>query len=149
MQAGKTKRMTDERSRLIKLVHVGRKQLGLAEDLYRDMLEAVTGQRSAAKLSIAQLQDVLAHMRRKGFQVKAKRGELTPSEGKLWALWYRLAELGGIQEATSEALAAWVKGQVGVDHWQWATNAQMDRLIEQAKAWVKRLEAEKGARDGT
>jgi phage gp16-like protein len=40
-------------------IHIGKKQLGLAEDDYRDLLERTTGKRSSASMSEGQRQSVL------------------------------------------------------------------------------------------
>lgn len=58
---------TESRRTLLAKVHIGAKALGLDDDTYRDMLEALTGQRSAGKLSEKQLALVLAAMRKRGW----------------------------------------------------------------------------------
>ena len=46
----------DKRSRLIRLVQVGRRELALDDECYRDLLASHTGKRSAALLSEQELE---------------------------------------------------------------------------------------------
>lgn len=62
---------------LMAKVHIGKKDLGLDDDTYRDVLWRVTGKRSCSDMSIAQLQDVVKDMESSGFKPKA-----TPKHGK-------------------------------------------------------------------
>lgn len=57
----------ESRRSLLAKVHIGAKALGLDDDTYRDMLESLTGQRSAGKLLDKQLVLVLAAMRKRGW----------------------------------------------------------------------------------
>lgn len=52
------------------LLHVGKTQLGLDDDEYRDLLERVAGVRSAKNLTSAGFEQVLAHMQRLGFTTR-------------------------------------------------------------------------------
>lgn len=54
-------------------IHIGAKQLFRAEDDYRDMLQKVTGQRSAAKLNAAQRGKVIEHLASCGAKFAAAR----------------------------------------------------------------------------
>jgi phage gp16-like protein len=64
----------DERALLIKLVHVGRRELGLDEATYRAMLQAEAGVASASLADAKQLQRVVDRMKRAGFKVSGKGG---------------------------------------------------------------------------
>ena len=55
------------RARLLALVHVGKKQLGMSDDAYRRALRALTGQSSAAALDDNAIQGVVEWMRERGF----------------------------------------------------------------------------------
>lgn len=59
---------TESRRSLLAKVHIAAKALGLDDETYRDMLEALTGKRSAGKLTDKQLVLVLAAMRNKGWK---------------------------------------------------------------------------------
>ncbi|RSN77915.1 gp16 family protein [Acinetobacter haemolyticus] len=54
----------------IAAIHMGKAQLGLDDDIYRDMLEAVTGKRSAKDMTDDNLVNVLQHMEKLGFTKK-------------------------------------------------------------------------------
>lgn len=49
-------------------IHIAKKELGLDDDTYRQMLLAVTGKDSAGKLSARQRLAVLAHLTKSGWQ---------------------------------------------------------------------------------
>jgi phage gp16-like protein len=48
-------------------IHMGKKALNLDEDTYRDMLENVTGKRSAKDMSMDELVKVIQHLDQHGF----------------------------------------------------------------------------------
>lgn len=56
----------DARSTALKAVHASKRQLGLDDDTYRDLLARVTTKRSASELDAVQLRKVLTEMRRLG-----------------------------------------------------------------------------------
>ncbi|MBU1041299.1 MAG: regulatory protein GemA [Proteobacteria bacterium] len=58
---------TESRRSLLAKVHIAAKALGLDDETYRDMLEALTGKRSAGKITEKQLVLVLAAMRKRGW----------------------------------------------------------------------------------
>ncbi len=60
--------MTDKslRTRELGAIHIAAKRLGLDDDGYRDMLQAIAGVRSAADLDAAGRRAVLDHLRRMG-----------------------------------------------------------------------------------
>ena len=62
---------------LMAKIHIGKKDLHLDDDTYRDVLWRVTGKRSCKDMTIAQLQDVAKDMQNSGFKPKT-----TPKHGK-------------------------------------------------------------------
>lgn len=56
-------------------IHMGKKSLGLDDDTYRDMLEHVTGKRSAKDMSDDHLIHVLQHMETLGFNQRKDFGQ--------------------------------------------------------------------------
>jgi phage gp16-like protein len=56
-------------------IHMGKKALGLDDDTYRDMLEHVTGKRSAKDMSDDHLVKVLQHMETLGFNQRKDFGK--------------------------------------------------------------------------
>ena len=149
----------DERTRLIRLIHVGRRELSMDEDSYRAMLvniPALEGATSSKDLSIPKLQLVLEMLKRKGFRVvpKAKKGTQKPlkthkrladdSQSRfIRHLWLRLHELGAVRDSSETALARFVCRTVKIEALQWLDNKQASHVIESLKKWVKRVEGDK------
>ena len=146
------------RRAMIGKVKIAQKALGLDEDTYRALLERVTGQRSAAALTIDQLDAVLSDMQTKGFVPtmvwrtsgddrvrpehggsvsKSKRAD-HPSARKARALWLSLHALGVVRDRRESALEAFAARQIGVDRLQWADQGQVFKLIEALKAMAER-----------
>ena len=59
-----------ERQRLLAKIHIGKKELGMDDDMYRDALWTVTRVRSAKQLDTFGLQKMLNYMKGCGFKVK-------------------------------------------------------------------------------
>ncbi len=63
--------------KLGQMIHIAKAQLGLDEDGYRQMLRVHGGEDSTTKMSVVQLEKVLAHLKSAGFKAQAakpKRG---------------------------------------------------------------------------
>ena len=60
----------EHRNKLIKLVHVARRELGLDEPAYRAILLAQGGKESLAALSTGQMSRVLEYLKAQGFRVR-------------------------------------------------------------------------------
>lgn len=54
-------------------IHIARKQLGMDDDTYRQMLATVTGRRSSKDCSVAELHKVVAHLKQLGFKAKPRK----------------------------------------------------------------------------
>lgn len=126
-------------------IHVAKKQLGLDDETYRDLLQRVTGKRSAGELTEAEAGRVLEEMRGKGFERgvrTAPAGAMKldgPYAAKLRALWITGWNLGVTNDRTDAALVAFVKRQTGIDHVSWLRDgAEASRAIEGLKAWLAR-----------
>jgi phage gp16-like protein len=129
-------------------IHVTKKALGWDDDTYRAVRQAVLGQRSSADLDHASRKRWLAHLQASLTQAQggaktpakpaAKRTAWTPRQKLLWSLWMRLCDAGLVEGRHIKALDAWVKRQTTVDKMEWLTGAQMDAVIEAAKAWLDR-----------
>lgn len=127
-------------------IHVARKQLGMDEEAYRDMLGRTVGQRTSKGLSEAQCGKVLEEMTRLGFRPAVKRssdGRRKALEGKfakkLQALWIAGWNLGIVRNRDDKALLAFVKRQTGLDHTRFLHHAEDGaRAIEALKRWLAR-----------
>lgn len=98
------------RNRLAAL-HCARRDLGLDEDPYRDLLERVGGKRSAADLSDRQLDRVLGEMTRLGWKPDHKsrmRQGRTQLGRYMRALWKEVS-----RERTEASLQAMIRRQLG------------------------------------
>lgn len=127
------------RKRLIAMVHVARNQLGLDEDTYRDLLERVTGKRSAAKLTDGELGRVIDALKERGFEPKrtAPRSDKAHVR-KVWSLWADLERAGRLREPGRAALRSFVKRMTSVEDPEWLTPEQANVVIESLKQWLRR-----------
>ena len=67
---------TDNRLRLIKLIHVARRELGMDDDTYRLLLSGMKGlggATSTADLSVPNLYRVLEQLKQRGFKVRPSK----------------------------------------------------------------------------
>lgn len=64
----------NNRKKVLAQIHIARKQLALDEDTYRQMLATVTGgKRSCSDCNVAELYQVLQHMKDRGFKARPKK----------------------------------------------------------------------------
>lgn len=128
----------DARKRLLGAVHAEATRAGLDDDTYRDLMERVTGQRSAKELTHAQLGRVLDAIKggKRGAPGRA-RAE-APQARLARALWLSLFLLGEVEADGEAALAAFAKRQTRVDGLQWLGPAQWRSVIEALKAMCAR-----------
>ena len=135
-------RSSQHRRAMIAKVHVAKKEMGLVDDDYRQMLLDVTGRASSAHCTDAELAKLIDHLKSKGFQPKpaAPRRKAAPapadhpSARKARALWISLHQLGAIANPSEKALEAFAKRQLGVQRLQWGDQGQSYKLIEALKA---------------
>ncbi|GLH34034.1 GemA protein [Pseudomonas sp. BR1R-5] len=138
------------RLRLIKLIHVARRELQMDEDTYRLMLAGMPelgGATSTAKLSVPNLYRVLEALKSKGFLVrpngKEKRTRAAdPWSRKIRSLWLTLRDLGALRDASEDSLVKFVHGRTGAQALQWLTSEQASLVIEEMKKWIARIEQE-------
>lgn len=135
-----------DRTRLIAQIHVAKKQLGLGEAEYRDLLAAATGKSSAAAMDAGELARVLDAMKKAGFQPSFKAApDGRKSDRKvirlIFGLWAEAAARKLVENASREALFAFVKRQTGVDHPEWLDNKQASAVVEGLKAMLNRGKA--------
>ena len=145
---------TDARSTHIAAIHVLKSKLHLQDGDYRALLLNLTGKASSKDLSEHQRRAVRDHMQQlaermgvvqptqqrphaqaKFDQVKAAA---SPKERKVWALWHQLGRDGLVRHTSAAALHSWVERTVQVSALRFATDAQLDTLIEALKAWQQR-----------
>ncbi|MFQ2629847.1 gp16 family protein [Aeromonas caviae] len=152
---------SNERTRLIRLVQVGRRSLGLDEETYRELLAQQSGKRSAAELTLQELDKVLLAMKGAGFKPTVKRAvnegkskRLSPARsaptrtaeiGVIRAIWITMHRHGLLRDGSETALNHYVERQtvrinngVGVAEVAWLSEALAYSVLESLKHWHKR-----------
>lgn len=148
---------SSDRIRLIRLVQVGRRTLGLDEEAYRELLEQQSGKRSAAELTLQELDKVLVAMKAVGFKRPVKGAasqRLSPVSGALVrtgeigvirAVWITMHRHGLLRDGSETALNHYVERQtvrinkgIGVAEVAWLSEALAYRVLESLKNWHKR-----------
>ncbi len=146
------------RNQLIKLIHVGKRELALDDDVYRLMLSSITGKTSCKLMNINELEQVLKAMKQKGFKhqvnpnkkpfkrrLSAKSGDVKTQIDKINAIWITMFQHGFVRDGSASALDVYVRritrGEqgVGVDHVGWCTSAQARTVLESLKYWHRRV----------
>lgn len=125
-------------------IHIARKELQLDEESYRDLLAARYGVRTAAKMSIGGLEDLVAHFVNLGWKPKKappkRAGSRKPAPGreaaKARAIWISLYHLGVVSDPSEMAFATYVKRQTGTDAPEWVGDWRP--VTEGLKQWASR-----------
>jgi phage gp16-like protein len=128
-------------SALAKL-HIAKKQLGLDDDTWRDLLERETGKRSSKDMSDGERGRVLDVLKNQGFK-SVSTGSRKRLDGKyapmLQALWIAGYNLGLVRNKDDAALLAFIKRQTGIDHTRFLRyHDDASKAIEALKAWLAR-----------
>ena len=125
-------------------IHVLKKQAGLGDDCYRDLLERETGKRSAKDLTGGEQRRVIAALEVVTGAVTAKRAS-GPFARKLQALWIAGWNLGVITDRSDRALMAFLKRQTGLDHHRFLQDPQdAEKAIDALKQWIRRVTGNDG-----
>ena len=128
------------RNPLLARIHIAKKELGLDDDIYRDVLERVTGKRSSNGLSATAQKQVIAEFQRmgwKGFTKGRKRSD-KPYVRKVFALWGELKRAGIWREDSQQSLRNFVKKLTGCDDPEWLDYSQASQVIEALKKMKER-----------
>lgn len=144
------------RKALMAKIHIAKKQLNLDDDVYRSVLDHVTGQTSCYKMSDNQLTRVLDHFKAKGFKPKSTKSARrmspnsnepvkTPLIRKIRAVWITMHLHGIVRDNSEAALDAYVKRMsaqqnngFGVESVAWLNGELAYKVLEALKAWHKR-----------
>jgi len=139
-------RISLRRRQLYGKIEIAKKDLGLDEDTYRDMLEEKFGVRSRTAMSDGQLVTLVEDFKSLGWKPKPSKRRQRQDHGrpladdpqakKARALWLSLYWLGIVRDNREAALAGYVKRMAGVDALQFVTN--WEPIIEGLKAWATR-----------
>ncbi|NIX75406.1 regulatory protein GemA [Microvirga terricola] len=135
------------RQALIVKIHVGKKQLQLTDDEYRDTIRRACGYDSCRDLSIGQLELVAGELKRMGFiePVAHSRREKAPRHVRhIYALWHELRDLGALSDSSKKALRSFVKRQTqslkpgGFDAPEFLSADDARPVAEALKSWIAR-----------
>ncbi len=148
----------NNRNRLIQLIHVGKRELGLDDEIYRLLLDAETGKSSCSKMSIKELERVLSAMESRGFKRQVKGSKtpfnkrLSPKSGKskntvidkARSIWISMARQGFVKDRSENALDKYtqriLKHQKDkVDCIAWCDEWQAGCVVEALKSWHRRV----------
>lgn len=148
--AKKKPQTAPERRRLLGAVHQGGVALGLDDDARRDVMAQITGHRSAADCTDAQLRAVLREYGRRGWNAPGGRypKAARPLARKVHALWGQLRDTGALRDGSRAALRSWCARQLGrgegvaVDP-DMLGDEELTPLAEALKGWVGRAKAER------
>lgn len=126
-------------------IHIAKKQLGLDEDDYRQILLDESGRTSSGDCTEAELERVLKRFEALGFKPLPKAGATGasrpaqhPVARKARALWISLYHLGAVESPSEKALESFAKRQLKCERLVWANQSQGYKLIEALKAMALR-----------
>tara|TARA_B100001939_G_scaffold72990_1_gene61160 strand:- start:11895 stop:12311 length:417 start_codon:yes stop_codon:yes gene_type:complete len=133
---------------LLAQIHIAKKDLGLDDATYRDVLHQVAGKESARDLSDRDRRRVIDHFREKGWTPARKNKKYPASRKahvrKIYALWWNLGRSGKLAAQKSQwraALCAFVERMTGIDNPEWLNVDEANIVIEALKDWTKRGES--------
>jgi phage gp16-like protein len=141
--------MSDERTRLYRLLAVARREVGMSEDDYRQMLTSygaradADGYVSATTMSLTDLERALAHMKHVGFRPRKRAVHNAtdwrqPRIAKITALWCTLADAGVVRDRSERAMLRWCAGVTKRARLEWATSQDLNRCVEGLRSWAQR-----------
>jgi phage gp16-like protein len=127
-------------------IHIAKKDLGLDDDTYRQMLRTVTGKDSAKALTLVECDKVLAHCKKLGWTPKASTKPKIDTDWRapriklIKDLWSQLGEAGALRNPSNEGLLNFCKPLMTVPKLEWATSQSLNHIVEALKAWLARVE---------
>lgn len=124
-------------------IHIAKKELGLDDDAYRDVLERVVGQRSAKGLSDCKLKLIISEFKRLGWKPKTGTFQKSnkPYVRMIHSLWRSCYNKGVIKNGSRQALRAFVKKRTDIADPDFLTYEQASPLIEALKEMESRGDA--------
>lgn len=124
-------------------IHIAKKQLGMDDDAYRDMLFAVARVRSAKLLDHAGRAKVLDHLKRCGFRGAAPARPKRPTPAPEVAAMCRkvraqLISLGKLPDTYADGIA---QRMYGVQFYEWLRADQLHDLVAALQVHQRRVGA--------
>lgn len=129
-------------------IHIAKKDLGLDDNTYRQMLRTVTGKDSAKTLTLVECDKVLTHCKSLGWKPKASTKPKADTDWRapriklIKDLWVQLGEAGVLRNPSNEGLLNFCKPLMTVPKLEWATSQSLNRIVETLKAWQARAQVE-------
>lgn len=127
----------------IATIHIAKKDRGLDDVTYRDVLERATGVRSAADLDEPAARKVILAFEQLGFEkpLKPRRpaSDRRPIVRKAQAMWIALHNLDEVPNGSDRALDAFAQRLTGKASLRFSTNGEVGKVVEALKSWTERL----------
>lgn len=117
-------------------IHIGKKDLNLSDEIYRDIIYQAGQVESSADLDWRGRQAVLERFKELGWP--SRRLADDPQSKKIRALWLELHAVGKVRDSSEKALASYVRRMTGVAALQWLNIRQASTVIEALKQWMER-----------
>lgn len=135
--------MRNQRNTALAKIHIAKKQMGLNEATYRDMLQSVAGVESAADLDVKGFDAVLAHLREAGF--KAKRPVRFPDKPQKHQVKVECrALMRKVEALLAEAKRPWsyghgvAKQMFKIQRLEWLDAVQLHKVVQALMIDAKR-----------
>lgn len=137
------------RKKQLAVIHIWKQQMKLGDEDYRDVLESITGKRSAGELDRAGIDAVITWFQDRGCAYPQNRKKYSPVSrsqpvktqvSKIRALWIEMGKAGIVADPSESALNAFVKRMTKIDKVDWLNRKprQANIVIEGLKSWAKR-----------
>ena len=132
------------RNALLAKIHIAKKELGLDDDLYREILQDEFGVGSAADLRVEELEGLVARFEAKGWQSRAKESRpggrsYNTKTAQAEALRDRARQAALHTELNEKRFRGLVKKICGVDELEWCGEAvRLKRLVAVIESMVKK-----------
>jgi phage gp16-like protein len=130
-------------------IHIGKKELGISDDIYRDILRETTKKESSRDISDLQAARVLERFRELGWKPKAaKKAKASrrladdPKSKMLRALWIQLHQAGKVADPSEAALCKFVKRMTRVDALEWLSDRNVTVVKKALTDWLAREKKE-------
>jgi phage gp16-like protein len=128
------------------LLHTAKRDLGLTDDEYRELLYGAAGVRSSSELHPAQLPDVMRMLSKLGFKFRTRKyddlgrrpGMAEPAQLRLIELIWSQVSHAAESSGRSKGLRRWVLRQAKVADIKFLNFDQAQRVIEGLKKYYTR-----------
>lgn len=138
----------DYRRKWLAKIHIAKKELGLSDDEYQDIIRQISGSKSAGDLTDSQLHDLLDRFHALGWRPRFRRRQTRPLPSMVWkarALWLELHAMGVVKNPDWTALARFCKRMTGAQDLRQLDVRQGTIVIEALKSWLQREKVRKNS----